>query len=255
MTPVVRVEHHGDVDRLTLDAPATRNALSLQMLDDLAAAVGASAVDNNSRGLVIDHTGPVFCAGVDVKERRSLAPGSRNPSEVLASLYASLWAYPKPVLCRVAGPARGGGIGFAACADAVVATADASFAFSEVRIGVAPALVGAMAMAKLGPGRLAPWLLTGQAFGVADAAAIGLVTHVAAGDGSDELEGLVDSLRLAAPGSVLVTKALVRRFTRADVPALITEMTTLSAQLFDGAEAREGMAAFADKREASWAIR
>ena len=251
MSATVHIGRRRGVDVARLDAPATRNALSLAMLDELRALVETSAA-SDSRGLVLDHDGPAFSSGVDIKERRTLPPGSRNHSEVLAALYADLWRYPKPLICRVAGTARGGALGFLACADAVVATSAASFAFSEVRLGVAPALVGALAMAKLGPGPLTPWLLTGQPFSAQAAHGIGLVTHLATGDGTDELDDLIAALGLAAPGAVRATKALTRRFVGTDVPPLIDEMTALSAEQFDGPEGREGMAAFADKRQPSW---
>lgn len=252
MTAGLRVERAGVVDRVTLDSPSTANALSIATMRALLGAVEASAADDGARALVLDHTGRVFCAGVDVKERRALPPGRRDHSELLASLYTALWAYPKPLLCRVAGAVRGGGLGLVVCADAVVATADASFAFSEVRLGVAPALVGALATAKLGAGRLAPALLTGQAFGVDAAMGAGLVTHAAAGSGEDELDALVEGIGLAAPGAVRTTKELLRRQVAADVPAVIREMTDLSAKLFESDEAAEGMTAFAERRPPSW---
>lgn len=254
MTAVVHVDQRRGVDVVRLDAPATRNALSLQVLDDLRAAVAASAA-SDARGLVIDHEGPAFSSGVDIKERRTLPPGSRNHSEVLAALYADLWEYPKPLVCRVAGTARGGALGFLACADAVVATTAATFAFSEVRLGVAPALVGALAMAKLGPGALAPWLLSGQPFAAEVAQRVGLVTHLATGDGTDELADLIAAIGLAGPGAARATKALTRHFVTVDVPALIEEMTVLSAEQFAGDEGQEGMAAFAEKRAPSWVPR
>jgi enoyl-CoA hydratase/carnithine racemase len=248
----VRQERRGVVDWVTLDSPSTANALAIATMEALVALVRSSAADDSARGLVLDHTGRVFCAGVDIKERRGLPPGRRDHSELLASLYTELWAYPKPVLCRVAGAVRGGGVGLVVCADAVVATAEASFAFSEVRLGVAPALVGALAVAKLGVGGLAPALLTGQAFGAEAAVASGLATHGAPGDGRDELAALVEGIGLAAPGAVRTTKAILRRSVSVDVPSVIREMTELSATLFDGGEAAEGMAAFAAKRPPSW---
>lgn len=269
MTPLIRHERQRGVDVVWLDSPATKNALSLQMLDDLAEIVGRSA-DDDARGLVIDHTGSVFCAGVDVRERRLLAEGARNHSEALAELYTRLWSYPKPVLARVAGAVRGGGIGLLVCADAVIATQAASFAFSEVRVGVAPALVGGLAAAKLGAGVLGPHLLTGSAFGPEEALRMGLVTEIASSSetvdaeaesasnssigGAAEVSAFIDALPLAAPGATVVTKSLIRRFTSMDVPRLIEEMTSLSAELFAAPEGREGMQAVAERRPPAWVI-
>jgi methylglutaconyl-CoA hydratase len=252
LTEVLHVAHERDVDIATLDAPATRNALSMQMLDGLRDLVESSA-RSDSRGLVIDHAGVAFSSGVDIKERRTLAPGGRNHSDALCELYLALWRYPKPLICRVAGSARGGALGFLACADAVVATPAASFAFAEVRLGVAPALVGALAVARFGPGRLAPWLMLGQPFGAPVAHALGLVTHEALGDGRDELDELIAAVALAGPRAVETTKALHRRFIGTDIETLLEEMRALSAEQFAGDEGREGMAAFADRRPPSWA--
>ncbi|MGD9700885.1 MAG: enoyl-CoA hydratase/isomerase family protein [Acidimicrobiia bacterium] len=229
-----------------------RNALSLRMLDGIADAARAAATDAGCRGLVIDHDGDVFSAGVDLVERRALHPGARNHSEALAELYAELWRFPKPLIARVAGPVRGGGLGLIVCADMVVATSAASFAFSEVRIGVPPALVGALTMAKLGSDRMSQWLLTGAVFGPDEARDCGLVHRVAGGDGCEELDGWVRAITAAGPSAVMTTKGLTRRFVLGDVDGLIGEMRQVSADAFESEEAKEGMAAFADKRPPSW---
>lgn len=253
MTGGVRISHDGGVDIATLDAPATRNALSLEMLRDLRAFVERST-SSYSRAFVIDHEGPAFSSGVDIKERSALAPGDRSHSELLAALYLALWNYPKPVVCRVAGTARGGALGFLACADTVIATEKASFAFSEVRIGVAPALVGALAMARFGASTLPSWLMLGRPFDATVAHNIGMVSDVASNDGKEELRQVLANVRLAAPGAVKTTKALARRFVHESVSELIEEMSVVSAQQFDSPEGREGMAAFVEKRRPAWAI-
>lgn len=238
---------------MSLDAPERRNALSLAMLDHLRSAAQRSAADASSRGLLLDHTGDVFSAGVDLVERRSLAPGARNHSQALADLYSELWGYPKPLVCRADGAVRGGGVGLVAVADVVIAGPRASFAFTEVRVGVAPALVGALVLARFGGGRLDPWLLSGSTLDARDAAEIGLVTQVADDDGRSLVEEWCQSMEGAAPHAQRMTKALTRRFGRGDVPEMLREMEALSAELFDGPEALEGMAAFAEKRPPLWA--
>lgn len=243
----------GSFDHVRLDAPERRNALSLAMLDELNAIVTTSAADVSARGVVLDHTGDVFCAGVDLVERRHLPPGARNHSEALADLYRSLWTYPKPFVCRVDGAVRGGGLGLVVLADVTIATARASFAFTEVRVGVAPALVGAIAMAKHGAARLTPWLLSGRTFGASQAVETGLITELTEDDGVLALAAWTDALEQGAPGALRITKALTRQFDGQDVGELIDEMVAVSASLFQSDEGREGMAAFAEKRRPVWA--
>ena len=248
----IRHERRRGVDYVWLVSPQNRNALSLQMLSELIDVTSASAGDGESRALIIDHDGPVFCAGIDVVERRTAPPGPPNHSTLFAELLRRLWDYPKPLITRVGGAVRGGGMGIVACADITVATADATFAYSEVNVGVAPALVGALAIVKLGAGRLMPWLLTGDAFDADIASQLGLVTNIALDDGVAELDEVIDSLGSAGPSAVATTKSIARRCLGIDVAALLGEMTIVSATAFASDEGQEGMRAFAEKRPPSW---
>lgn len=248
---VDHVERDG-VHRVTLASEHNRNALSLRLMRDLIDIVRAADGTPGCRAIVLDHRGPVFCAGVDLVERRSLPPGAANHSEVLADLLVALWEVEAPLLARVDGAARGGGMGIITCCDAVVAGTGASFAYSEVKVGVAPALVGGLALAT-GTGRaIVPWLLSGRTFGPDEAARLGLVTDVADADGRARVDELIADLTLGGPSAQRATKRLVRRFTSHDVAALVGELTSMSAELFDTDEAREGMAAFAEKRRPVW---
>jgi enoyl-CoA hydratase/carnithine racemase len=208
------------------------------------------SAQSEARALVLDHAGPVFCAGVDLRERAAL--GERRPSHsgLLAECLRALWAYPKPLLARVAGVVRGGGMGFVACADAAVATPAASFAFSEVRVGVAPAVVSAVALAKVPLGALLPWVVTGEPFGAETAQRIGLVTRVAE-DAS--LEPELEGIRRSGPEAVRTAKDVARRLAGFDVESALRDAEAISTALFESAEAREGMAAFAQRRPPAWA--
>lgn len=248
-TPLVRAERDRDIDVLVLDSPGNRNALSVRSLEELLDHVERSAAAG-SRALVLDHTGPVFCAGVDLKERRTLAPGAATHSTLLARLLGRLWDYPGPVLCRVDGPVRGGGMGLLACADIVVASVRANFAYSEVRVGVAPALVAAVALAKVPLAPLLPWLLTGETFGASTGRELGLVTRIA--DEPVTLEPESTAILRGGPEAVRTVKRLARRLTGTDMAGTLAEMEELSAALFDSAEAAEGMAAFAARRPPAW---
>jgi methylglutaconyl-CoA hydratase len=185
------------------------------------------------------------------ESRRSTESGETHTS-LLARLLTELWAYPKPVLCRVGGPVRGGGIVLVACCDVVVATGAASFAFSEVRVGVAPAMVAAVALRKVPLGLLLPSLLTGEPFDARAAERLGLVSSVSDDDGA--LGRVADAILLGAPGALRTTKSLARDLAGASVADVLRETQSLSAALFADAEAQEGMAAFAERRPPSWIV-
>lgn len=252
MTSRIRVARRRGVDHVWLASIENRNALSLQMLSELIEVAATSAADPGSRALIIDHDGPAFCAGIDVVERRSMVGGEPNHSTLFAELLRRLWHHPKPLITRVAGAVRGGGMGIVACADIAIATNDARFAFSEVRLGLVPALVGGLAVVKLGAAGLTPWLLTGEVFDGRAALRNGFVNQLAADDGAAELEAVIESITSAAPGAVAWTKSLLRGFAGSDIDRMLEEMTAVSAASFDSAEGHEGMRAFAEKRAPSW---
>lgn len=250
MTAPLRVEHDRGIDTLVLDSPHNRNALSVRLLGDLLDEVTDSAA-RRSRALVLDHTGPVFCAGVDLRERRALGPDAPTHSALLARLFGLLWDYPGPVLCRVDGPVRGGGMGLLACADVVVASARATFAYSEVRVGVAPAMVAAVTVPKVPLAPLLPWLLTGETFDASTARDLGLVTRVS--DGPPSVVPETTAVLHGGPDAVRAVKRLARRLAGVDLGTTLAEMREVSAALFASAEAAEGMAAFAARRPPAWA--
>jgi enoyl-CoA hydratase/carnithine racemase len=239
----VVVRRDGDIDVVVLDSPANRNALSLALMEALLAAVQTSAA-GDARALVVDHTGAVFCPGVDLKER--LASDDDRHSRLFADLLRALWRYPKPIVARVAGAVRGGGMAMLACCDVVVASTAASFAYSEVRVGVAPALVLAVSAPKVGVGPLVPSMLTGEPFDAAEARRLGLVHRVDV-DGDASVAPECDALRIGAPGALVATKRLARRMTASDDTTVLDAMEAMSVELFRTAEAAEGMAAFAER--------
>ena len=248
----IRCQQVRGIDVVTLVSPQNRNAMSLQMLDELLVAVADSAA-GEGRALLLDHEGPVFCAGIDLKERRGADPDDHRHSTQLAQLLRQLWAYPGPVLCRIDGPVRGGGMGLVACADVVVASQRASFAYSEVRVGVAPALVAAVAFEKVAVGPLLPWLLTGEAFDALTAQRLGLVSRVGV-EAPLSVEPELAAVIASAPVAVRTMKQLSRRAGTVGFDERLEQMQAVSAQLFASSEAREGMTAFAQRRPPAWAV-
>jgi enoyl-CoA hydratase/carnithine racemase len=251
VSPLLQLGARRSFDTLVLDSPHNRNALSLELLAALRDAVRANAA-SPARGLLLTHTGPSFCAGVDLKERRSLPRTDTGHSLLLAEVLRDLWAHPKPVVVVVDGAVRGGGLGLLACADVVLATSASTFAYSEARVGVAPALVMAMTLPLSDTRRLLPHLLGAGTFDAGTALSLGLVNSLLPEHGDAAVDAVLDDLRRGAPAALATIKRLAREWSRPDMDALIDEMTVLSAQLFAGDEAAEGMAAFAERREPSW---
>lgn len=244
MTEVVHCTVEHGVATITLDSPANRNAMSQQLLSELHTALDRAA-EPDVRVVVLTHTSSVFCAGADLKERAN-GPTDNGP---MARAMRRLWESSAPTIAAVDGTVRAGGIGLMASCDLVVVNRAVTFAFTEVRIGVAPAIISVPILARCGWSRLAAPFLTGEAFDAAEARDIGLVTHVT-DDVSATVSQLVQGVLAGAPGAVAATKRVLRQ----SQPAL-DEMQALSEALFASEEGLEGMRAFAEKRPPSWTVR
>ncbi|BCJ51571.1 enoyl-CoA hydratase [Actinoplanes sp. NBRC 14428] len=250
---LVRTVTAAGVATLTLDSPANRNALSTPLMNELLAALGAAVADTAVRAVVISHTGPVFCSGADLKETAEARENGRVPAERLADVLAAIWEFPKPVVARVAGPARAGGLGLIAAADLAVCTREATFAFSEVRLGVIPAVISATVLPRLAPRAAAELYLTGDVFDGVRAERIGLVTAAVEADALDAtVSGYCESLVRGGPLALAGTKQLLRRPPAESIRADLADLSARSAAYFKSAEGREGVTAFREKRPASW---
>jgi methylglutaconyl-CoA hydratase len=241
------------VTTLTLDSPANRNALSSALMHDLLDGLAAARTDTAVRAVVISHTGPVFCSGADLKETAETRDDGRVPAEMMADVLAAIWEFPKPVVARVGGPARAGGLGLIAAADLAVCTKEATFAFSEVRLGVIPAVISATVLPRLAPRAAAELYLTGDVFDGVRAAEIGLVTTAVDADALDAtVAAYCASLVKGGPTALAGTKQLLRRTPAGSIRDDMAELSARSAGYFKSAEGREGVAAFRAKRPASW---
>ncbi|MFI1197621.1 enoyl-CoA hydratase-related protein [Micromonospora sp. NPDC020750] len=250
---LVRVTTARGVTTLTLNSPHNRNALSTPLMTELLAGLSAAVADDAVRVVVLDHTGPVFCSGADLKETAAAYAGGSVPAGMLGDVLAAVWECPKPVVARVAGPARAGGLGLIAAADLAVCAQEATFAFTEVRIGVIPAVISATVLPRLAPRAAAELYLTGDTFDGRRAAEIGLVTTAVPADGLDAaVERVCASLVRGAPQALAGAKALLRRPPAADLAAEIAELAAVSTGYFLSGEGREGVLAFREKRDASW---
>jgi methylglutaconyl-CoA hydratase len=250
---LVRVQTADGVATVTLDSPDNRNALSSAVIDGLIAAMEASAVDERVRVVVLTHAGPAFCSGADLRETAAAFATGQVPASRMGLALAAVWDCPKPVVARVGGPARAGGLGLVAAADIAICTTEATFAFSEVRLGVIPAVISATVLPRLAPRAANELFLTGDTFGGARAAEVGLVTRaVAAADLDAEVARAVDALKRGAPAALAAAKALVRRSGR-PVREELAELTEVSVRFFTSDEGREGVRAFLEKRDPVWA--
>ena len=248
---LVGVGRRGPAAVVTLDSPHNRNALSRMLVEQLHAALRTVLDDDGVRVVVLTGAGPVFCSGADLKEQRAGgAPGAVGLPEVLTLIIES----PKPVVARVNGAARAGGLGLIAACDLTVGLAGATFGFSEVRIGVAPAVIAVPCLRRMDPRAARELFLTGETFDGVRAREAGLLDR-AVGDG--ELDAAVDAflaqLGQGAPQALAVTKKLLRDVPGPDLEEDFRRMAAVSAERFGSAEAREGIAALLEKRRPAWA--
>ncbi|MDQ6784814.1 MAG: enoyl-CoA hydratase-related protein [Actinomycetota bacterium] len=247
--PVVTLTVTGGVATVTLNSPANRNALSPALIDGLGDAIDDAIDDRGVRVIVVTHTGPAFCAGADLKATGRGNAARRSIPEILAAIADS----PKPVVARVAGHAVAGGVGLVAACDLSVAADDVRFGFTEVRIGVAPAVISVVCLPKLRRADAAELFLTAARISAARAAEVGLINRCVPADDLDStVDAWVTALVAGGPRALAAAKRLI-----AEVPALDRDTAFIrtaqwSAELFSSAEATEGMAAWAEKRPPGW---
>jgi methylglutaconyl-CoA hydratase len=252
MDELVHLDVADGIATVTLDSPRNRNALSAQVRRELQGHLDAAVADPAVRVVVLTHTGPVFCAGMDLRESRGASADAQGVNEFPRILH-TIWTSPTPVVARLSGPARAGGVGLAAACDLAVAADTVTFAFTEVRIGVVPATIAVTVLPRLLPRAAHELFLTGETFDATRAVAIGLLdAAVPAGELDAETARYVELLRLGAPQALASTKALLHRRLGDDLDAAFAAMQQLSAHHFASAEGQEGMAAFAEKRPPAW---
>lgn len=240
------------VATITLDSPANRNALSQALMSQLSAQLGAAQDDPTVRVIVLAHTGPVFCSGMDLTEARG-AGASEMGVRAFPTILQALWDSPKPVVAQIAGAARAGGVGLIAACDIAVSTQDASFAFTEVRLGLIPAIISVPVLPRLLPRAAQELFLTGSVFDGVRAAQIGLVNAaVPASELEATTAAYVADLVKGGPAALAATKALLRRTPAATMAEDFTEMLEASARCFASDEGQEGIAAFGEKRPPRW---
>jgi enoyl-CoA hydratase len=251
VTELVRYQAGGEVATVTLDSPHNRNALSAQLVAELSDRLAEAGRDRGVRAVVLTHTGRVFCSGADLAAAGSGSLGDAGAS--IITLLRLIVELPKPVIARIGGHVRAGGMGIVGACDLAVAADGASFAFTEARLGLAAAMISLTTLDIMDPRQAARYYLTGETFGAPAAAQLGLITAACA---VDELDGVVDGLvaqvRETSPQGAAETKALLTVGRRQRMDALGPELAELSARLFASDEAQESIRAFLEKRAPAW---
>jgi methylglutaconyl-CoA hydratase len=257
-SPRVALALDGPVAHVVLDRPEVRNAFDGAMVRELRDAVGAVSARDDVRVIVLAGRGAVFCAGADLQWMRKTA--DFTPEENLAEaralfdLLETIDRSPKAVVAAVQGAALGGGAGLVAVADIAVAEEKAQIGFTEVRLGLVPAVISPYVVRKIGLAAARELFLTGERFTAKRAAALGLVQRVVA---PGELDAAVDErvgeLLRAAPGAVAAAKALLRAVDGRPVERLSDLVCQTLADRRASTEAQDGLLAFLEKRKPGWA--
>jgi methylglutaconyl-CoA hydratase len=242
----LRIERDDSLLRVTLARPERRNAFDAELIREL---TEAFADVDDARAVVLAGEGDSFCAGADIEWQRAAIDLSYDENvEDALRLYRMLEAIdscPAPVVARIQGYCLGGGAGLAACVDIALAAEDATFGFSEVKLGIVPAVISPFVLPRIGAGAARRYFLTGERFDAATALRIGLAHEVAA-----ELDGAVDrviaELLSSGPEAARAAKRLIRERPGGE------EAAQLAARLRAGEEGQEGLRAFLDKRKAAW---
>jgi methylglutaconyl-CoA hydratase len=256
--PCVDVQVEADVARVWLARPEVRNAFDGTTVRELRAAVDALSAREDVRVVVLGGRGPVFSAGADLAWMRVVAgfAADENVADALelAGLFDALDRSPKAVVARVQGAALGGGAGLVAVADVAVAAAGTQFGFTEVRLGLVPAVISPWVVRKIGLSAARELFLTGERFSSERALAAGLVHQVV---GESELDAAVEErvrqLLQSAPGAVAAAKSLLRQVAGRSPEEVREASVALIAERRASAEGQEGLQAFLEKRKPRWA--
>jgi enoyl-CoA hydratase len=249
----VRYDVDGQVATITLDSPKNRNALSRGLVAGLTGGLAAAGQDAGVRAVVLTHTGGVFCSGADMS-----AAGGGSMSDATSAMTTVMTAIvelSKPVIAKVGGHVRAGGMGIVGACDIAVASETATFAFTEARIGLAPAIISMTTLDVMQPRAAARYYLTGETFGAKVAAEAGLIAvAVSSGNIDDEVTRLAEQICETSPQGAAETKKLLTQARRRRMAADSAGLAELSARLFASDEAQEGIHAFLERRAPAWRL-
>jgi methylglutaconyl-CoA hydratase len=255
LAPATLTETDGrGVTTITLNRPDSRNALSVELIESLSASLDAAIADPGVRVIVLTGAGTVFCAGADLKERKMASAGAAGDDlPTFVRVFQKIAAAPKPVVAKLNGSALAGGLGLACSCDLAIAPKRAMFGFTEVRIGVAPAIISVVCLPKMRTADATELFLTGERITAERAQQVGLITRAVDDEELDAAaDELINKLLLGGPLAMAATKRVLSQVPAMRADDAFREMARLSAELFASEEATAGMAAFAQKQPAPW---
>jgi methylglutaconyl-CoA hydratase len=252
---VVKATKAGGVLTVTLCDIQNRNALGEELVSGLYDAIESANADAEIFAVVVTNAGDTFCAGANLKERLSQTAGAATTRRAIGldQLFTMIQTSATPILGKIAGHALGGGVGLAACFDISVASEDVKFGFTEVRIGVTPAVISVVCLPKMRPGDAMEAFLRGNRFSGTKAAEYGLISRaVPAAELDRAIDDVLADLRKGGPKALGIAKRLVYEVPRMERQAAFKWTSKVSAECFASDEGQEGMAAFLAKRSAAW---
>jgi methylglutaconyl-CoA hydratase len=255
---MIRTEQKGSARWIILDRPEIRNALSAQLMTQACTALEEAMRDPHVRSIVITGEGKAFSAGADLNEMKAMRTASTDDNVVnalaMSNFFYAISEAAKPVITRIQGPAIAGALGIIAASDYAVGVRTVSFAFTEVRIGIAPAMISPFIVWRIGAPRARRLFMTGESFTAEDACRIGLIDRVVDPEELDAtIEEITKNFELCAPAAVAAAKRVVNRVADGPLDAHRRFTAELIAQLRASEEGQEGMAAFLEKRKPRWA--
>ncbi|OQX56320.1 MAG: enoyl-CoA hydratase [Candidatus Cloacimonas sp. 4484_209] len=257
MYETIKYEINNRVAKVTFNRPEVRNAFNWKMVEELIRVFNALKSNNDVRVVILTGEGTSFCAGADLNWMKDVMNKSfkenYDESLRLAELFYLIYSLPKPVVGRINGPAIGGGTGFVSVCDIAIASVNAKFSFSEVRIGLVPSDISPFMIRKCGEGRIREYFLTGRRLSAEDALRIGLVNRVVEHEKLDTaVSEVVEELLKGSPNAIRACKELLEKVPLQQFDNVKDFTATILANLRKSKEAQEGMKAFLEKRKPGW---
>jgi methylglutaconyl-CoA hydratase len=248
--------YEGPLAVLTLNRPEKRNAISYELIDDVLRAL-AEVEQSDAQIIVLTGKGKAFCSGMDLDNLRSItgrsAEDNRADSSTMARLFRTLYEFPRVTIAAVNGPAIAGGCGLATLCDFTLASTEAKFGYTEVRIGFVPAIVSTFLLRQVGEKQARDLLLTGRIIGAEEALRMGLASEVVASDKlQDRARELAASLLQNSPASLLATKRLLKAYASEELDRQIAAAVDENARIRTTEDFREGVTSFLEKRSPRW---
>jgi len=253
----IEIQRAKDVVTVLLNRPEVHNAMNEQLMKELTSCFNELCKDNKTRIIILTGKGKSFCAGADLNWMKSMVKYSIEEnikdSRLLLSLYDSIYNCPKPVIGRVNGHAFGGGLGLFAVCDIVIAVPDCKFAFSEVKLGIIPAVISTYIVRRIGLSKMRRLFITGERFNSEYAKDIGLIDYVLSEDEIDKkIESYIELLRSSGPNAIKEVKKLIDSYEKMDVKKYKEHTVKKISELRISDEGQEGINAFLEKRKSKW---